>query len=735
MQKKFTLHYKRAQIGFIKKYRPISLLIIILSFFFSSNLYSQSCTDTNFNDVTVLNVSGGYSATTGILTFISGAGNIQVTKNGGVQFWLYGPANGSPYNAPNTLPSDGLLLFIGNKYYRSKDIMTSSYNVTGNTDAGYLTVVSNTCSTSGNTQALDIRLSAVTGGLTYYLNVKYSYTIPNNYLTVDYRVEIPAGNTAPISLAHSMNSYLAMQPEPGFVTGAAPYYIVGARNGANYEAFKYKSGIPWSGYYSADWNNLGTDLGSDATFNNTIYSTGGVDNSFGISMNFGTTPGVFTSTSDIIFACNAPTTAPSFSNKSICAGASVNLTSLYNGPALSTLGSNIALLYYDPSGNPVADPTNVAAASGYTAEYVDTVNGCTSRRGPISINTSCPDLAITYGGVSSACVKKGDTFTLTYTVTNSGAQESNPVTAILANVDPASYIFQSYTATSGTYDNSARKWTIPTLGTGGASSTITLTYQVGQNPGNIQFIGNATVSGPVTEGNTANNTIDMTTVYVTPLDNITANNDSVTAQAGNNIINVLTNDVLNGVSPASLNSHPNTKVTMVSQSVPGALVLNADGSVNIPLGTPSGVYTLDYSYCYYTAYGSTTNSCTNCTTARLTVTVTGSCYRSGIASTAGNPALISKVGITSLQRTGAQSSDNWPAVRKGAWLALEARTKGFVVNRIAFASGNPVGIQPSDFVEGMMVYDTTNKCLKMYTSQDGGTTFGWFCITTQTCPD
>lgn len=110
------------------------------------------------------------------------------------------------------------------------------------------------------------------------------------------------------------------------------------------------------------------------------------------------------------------------------------------------------------------------------------------------------------------------------------------------------------------------------------------------------------------------------------------------------------------------------------------------------------------------------------------------CYKPGAVASVGNPALISKVGITSLNRAGA-AGDNWPAVRTGGWLVLEAKTKGFVPNRVEFSGENPVGIVPSNFIEGMLVYDTTNKCLKMYTSTDGGTNFGWYCISTQTCPD
>lgn len=111
------------------------------------------------------------------------------------------------------------------------------------------------------------------------------------------------------------------------------------------------------------------------------------------------------------------------------------------------------------------------------------------------------------------------------------------------------------------------------------------------------------------------------------------------------------------------------------------------------------------------------------------------CYKPGAVATTGNPALPSKVGITALGRAGS-GSDNWPMVRKGGWLALEAKTKGFVPNRVAFdASGNPVGIPAADFVEGMMVYDTSNKCMKIYTLKEGDAAMAWHCISTQTCPD
>ena len=84
----------------------------------------------------------------------------------------------------------------------------------------------------------------------------------------------------------------------------------------------------------------------------------------------------------------------------------------------------------------------------------------------------------------------------------------------------------------------------------------------------------------------------------------------------------------------------------------------------------------------------------------------------------------SKVGITLLKRAGAENTDNWPMARKSAHLVLESNTKGFVVTRVATAD-LPNITAPQ---EGMMVYDTTAKCLKLYS--DGV----WSCFSTPTCP-
>lgn len=113
------------------------------------------------------------------------------------------------------------------------------------------------------------------------------------------------------------------------------------------------------------------------------------------------------------------------------------------------------------------------------------------------------------------------------------------------------------------------------------------------------------------------------------------------------------------------------------------------------------------------------------------------CYKSGATGTA---TLDSKVGISALSRAGEDDADNWPMTRKGAWLVLEAKTKGFAPNKVKFNASNlPVAedgitLLITTPVEGMMVYDVTNHCLKIYTSKDGFA-FAWHCMSTQTCPD
>ncbi len=107
------------------------------------------------------------------------------------------------------------------------------------------------------------------------------------------------------------------------------------------------------------------------------------------------------------------------------------------------------------------------------------------------------------------------------------------------------------------------------------------------------------------------------------------------------------------------------------------------------------------------------------------------CYRPPLQSGNGQD---TKVGITLLKRAGNNDVDNWPMARKSGHLALESNTKGFVITRLSTieieGQSAPTIIAPkiANPQEGMMVYDTTSKCLKIYHDNI------WSCFSKPACP-
>lgn len=89
--------------------------------------------------------------------------------------------------------------------------------------------------------------------------------------------------------------------------------------------------------------------------------------------------------------------------------------------------------------------------------------------------------------------------------------------------------------------------------------------------------------------------------------------------------------------------------------------------------------------------------------------------------------LPTKTGITSQGRAGSETAtNNWPMVRNGGYLALESNTKPFIPTRVTTAGLAAI----TNPVEGMMVYDTTANCLKIYVSSS----IGWKCYNRKSCP-
>ncbi|MPS64647.1 MAG: hypothetical protein DI622_07725 [Chryseobacterium sp.] len=198
--------------------------------------------------------------------------------------------------------------------------------------------------------------------------------------------------------------------------------------------------------------------------------------------------------------------------------------------------------------------------------------------------------------------------------------------------------------------------------------------------------------------------------------------DSYTINAGSTSTGiVLDNDfeTYNGPQATIIN----VIISQISTSNPNVTLNTTDGHITVAPGTPSGTYTLVYQICQQADPA-------NCDTAFDTVIVPGggitSCYKPAVNS---GTVLPSNLGITGLGR--ANSGDtNWPGARKGAWMVLESKTKGFVLNRLTDAQ--IAAIPAADLKEGMIVYNTTQNCLQVNID---GTSTGWRCFNNQTCPD
>jgi len=150
----------------------------------------------------------------------------------------------------------------------------------------------------------------------------------------------------------------------------------------------------------------------------------------------------------------------------------------------------------------------------------------------------------------------------------------------------------------------------------------------------------------------------------------------------------------------------------------GSVTLNANGTYSfVPVATYVGTVVIPYTICDNGVPQACDQATLELTSLDIVLTA---CYDLPNTATAG---VDTKHGITILQRAGADNG-NWPMIRKSAHTALESNTKGFVITRMTTAEVTAI-VSPQ---EGMMVYDTTAKCLKLY---DGT---AWSCFVTPTCP-
>ncbi|WP_129538379.1 hypothetical protein [Flavobacterium sp. 140616W15] len=344
---------------------------------FTRNDTDASCDGVVYYGQTIINPNGGTNANDGLKIILSGAANMQIIRNGKGQ--IHKPDNYLPYGTTNpynvTGPgAHGVALAVGNSYFTGGELVPvygedQRLEVVSSTQQGAIE------STPGHF-VNEIKLAAVKNRLTYYLTVKYVYNLPENNFYIDYTVTIPEGNTEEVKLAHGWDTFLqGSDSGPGFVLGTAPSLVVGVKREPSFEAFEFVKGIPWSGYFSANYGSLNTDLGWDTTFKNTIDPDPTTDNGIGISMNFGKIPGSFTSSNKLVFACEAGDVAPALANKGgICQGMVLDLNSLIISP--TPPGS--VIVWKDSKDEVVADPTTVITEGTYKAYYHSVKYDCDS---------------------------------------------------------------------------------------------------------------------------------------------------------------------------------------------------------------------------------------------------------------------------------------------------------------------------------------------------------------------
>ncbi|EKY10871.1 hypothetical protein HMPREF9075_00881, partial [Capnocytophaga sp. oral taxon 332 str. F0381] len=133
-----------------------------------------------------------------------------------------------------------------------------------------------------------------------------------------------------------------------------------------------------------------------------------------------------------------------------------------------------------------------------------------------------------------------------------------------------------------------------TVAAGTASGTYAVTYKLCENL------------------NGSNCSIATATIVVGQATITAKNNNYAIANGavGGTTSNVLENDIYNGIT----NLVGNASITLTWNTVPAAIQTNANGTISVPAGTPSGVYTLTYTICE-----NLNND--NCSTATVTVAV------------------------------------------------------------------------------------------------------------------
>ncbi len=359
----------------------------------------------------VLNPSGGTAAGNGIRVVIGNTGQLQVIRLGTGQ--LYNP-NDTPGATTNTSMDNGVFLAVGNTVVGPNNFAAAAGP--GVTRQEW-TAVSNTVTPSGQGGTAVTVLRATVGGRNYDLTTTWSYSYPNDFVTVTNSLVVPTGNTATVRLYHVADAYLAANDfGPSFFAAGPPTIVGGYRAEANIvEAWRYRSGVTWTGYfggrYACLFNEASCPTGhinsvnSAVTFDNYVEATT-VDNGFGIMWNFGASPGTRVTENDLTFYSFQPQLSKRFGASAIVLPATTTLTFTIDNVPGNLPQTGLGFTDAFPSGLRLANGT-----------FTNTCGGSVTNAAGGALAANATSVRLSNGAMSSGTAR----CTLTVNVTASTA--------------------------------------------------------------------------------------------------------------------------------------------------------------------------------------------------------------------------------------------------------------------------------------------------------------------------
>lgn len=457
---------------------------------------------------------------------------------------------------------------------------------------------------------------------------------------------------------------------------------------------------------------------------------------------------------------------------------SVNLNDTFEGD----VPAGASLVWFttpDHSGNVVSDPENVTTTGTYYAFFYDAVNDCYNTNNSTSvvevfiIEQCSADLSVVKT-VNNETPIVEDIITFTLTATNLGTEDATNVQ--VTDQLPTGYTFVSATPSVGTYDANTGIWTIGDFANG---ATATLSMEVQVNAAG-EYTNTATINGneydPVPDNNTSTVTVNEIVCFE-PVDGEAFSWED-NGSAGSTVSRTITQPGTNGgfvfdiyELDNSFNMNINgvdlatSEIEFQSSGTPAPgvnirfadgesyeagtriiwqmsgdvenpilrVIIDANGNVSMYGSKVSNGPLYPLELFNGNAFNNITWNSATSNNVVVTQNVVGVTLMNGYGygqnivpcpctqpPLSGTPET-TYVGVSTLDR----NVDSWLSDENqnklGAYIALESTDKAFVITRNADPENNIVNA-----VKGMLVWDTTLNCLRLYKGDAEGE--GWQCV-------